>query len=347
MDEKLQGDFIDISPNAGAAALAVIEGKPPAAATALQHAYYSVGTTRVTAEQEAILLAPVDPQDVQIKSDGTVFVPWVHYARRLTKAFGPMGWTPMRLGRDRTDDGAVLVPVALVVEGRLVRDALGECKQQSKMSYASALEGALSDGITKCCKALEMFSELYDPNWSEWWKEEYAVLVHAMRYPSDKFGWYWRRKDRPRQFFKEEPPQRREPARAADPRRDDEKESRLVTRPKVAPESQPAPVQQETPGPAAPPPVSVESAPSPAPSPQAEERPEPAAQPVAPPAITGIAQFYALDAARVIPTLEALMRRKGYNQGKLRRPLKEWTADHHAQFCERLLALPDVPSGEF
>lgn len=43
------------------------------------------------------------------------------------------------------------------------------------MTYAGALEGARTDCISRCCKDLGMGAEMWDPQWREAWKREYAT----------------------------------------------------------------------------------------------------------------------------------------------------------------------------
>jgi hypothetical protein len=57
---------------------------------------------------------------------------------------------------------------ALICHGRFVSEAVGEAAYRANnpnSSYATALEGAKSDAIGRCCKDLSMFSELWDKAW--------------------------------------------------------------------------------------------------------------------------------------------------------------------------------------
>lgn len=159
----------------------------PASSQVLVKAYETSGTVAVTSEQAQILLAPTDPDDVEIHPlTGAIYVPWMRYVRRLNAAFGPMGWASIRVGNAQIEEGVskngkpyidVEIRVALVVNGRLVRDAVGECRQsqESRMSVPSCLEGAVSSGIKRCCKSLGMFDDLLDKRWAENWIAKYAI----------------------------------------------------------------------------------------------------------------------------------------------------------------------------
>jgi hypothetical protein len=153
----------------------------PSSALVLAEAYKAAGTMRLTEEQEAILLAPVDPEnDVELHLIDGPYIPWIKYTQRLNKAFGLMGWARLRMGEPDFDPESMTaaVRVALKIEGRVVRDAVGECKQGSKkMTRFDCLEGAMKNGLKRCCSDLGMFAELQDRRWRERWLTTYAHRV--------------------------------------------------------------------------------------------------------------------------------------------------------------------------
>jgi hypothetical protein len=53
---------------------------------------------------------------------------------------------------------------------QFVDEAVGECGIQSA---GNGPEGAKSDCLTKCCKRLNIFMELFDPGWRRWWEGNY------------------------------------------------------------------------------------------------------------------------------------------------------------------------------
>src|SRR3989304_9544591 len=46
------------------------------------------GTIETTEEQRKILFAPVKDEDVEIRPDGMVYLPWMEYVTRLQRTFG-------------------------------------------------------------------------------------------------------------------------------------------------------------------------------------------------------------------------------------------------------------------
>jgi hypothetical protein len=123
-----------------------------------------------------VLAEPPAPEAVEIKPDGIVYVPGVFYRRQLTRAFGAGGWAIVPRAPARVMGDLVVYPGALYCLGRFVAEAVGECtyRQNSNMSYASCVEGAKTDALSRCCKDLGMATELWDAAWRDRWKDEYA-----------------------------------------------------------------------------------------------------------------------------------------------------------------------------
>jgi len=67
-----------------------------------------------------ILLAPIDPHIIEVKPDGIIYLPEIHYRRILNRAFGPGAWGLAPRGETIVTDKAVTREYALVAHGRLV-----------------------------------------------------------------------------------------------------------------------------------------------------------------------------------------------------------------------------------
>jgi hypothetical protein len=104
------------------------------------------------------------------------FVPWIHYQTVLLSAFGPGGYRLVPRGVPRTEGSSVTWTGALFVRApgsskfQFIKEAKGECNASIG---ASAAEGAQSDCLVKCCKALGIFMELFDPRWRRAWEAKY------------------------------------------------------------------------------------------------------------------------------------------------------------------------------
>jgi hypothetical protein len=125
-------------------------------------------------EAAAVLAASVPEGEVEVKPNGIVYLPGVAYRRILTRAFGAGAWALLPRGPARTMGDLVVYHGALVVLGRFVSEAVGECETRQGMSYASSLEGARTDCLTRCCKDLGVATELWDPAWRDGWLKKYT-----------------------------------------------------------------------------------------------------------------------------------------------------------------------------
>jgi hypothetical protein len=117
-------------PSPAAAAQAAPE---PAAAAAADHptpsapsdgpvdwsrSFHGLSSTAFDGTARAILLAPVDPADVEIKPDGIVYLPEIKYRRILNRAFGPGAWGLAPRGELEVSARTVSREYGLVVQGR-------------------------------------------------------------------------------------------------------------------------------------------------------------------------------------------------------------------------------------
>ena len=68
-----------------------------------------------------VLLAPISPDDIEIKPDGIIYLPEIKYRRILNQAFGPGGWGLAPRGETIVTQKAVTREYALVALGRFVK----------------------------------------------------------------------------------------------------------------------------------------------------------------------------------------------------------------------------------
>lgn len=69
-------------------------------------------------EAADILLAPTDPEEVEIKPDGILYLPEIKYRRILNRAFGPGGWGLVPRSESIVTPKTVTREYALVCNGR-------------------------------------------------------------------------------------------------------------------------------------------------------------------------------------------------------------------------------------
>jgi len=173
------------------AARAQVAQQPAAAVPQYATGFEGAAAAPFPAEAAAVLAAPVDEREVEIRSDGIVYLPGVAYRRILTRAFGAGAWALLPRGPSRERDGLVIYHGALFVLGRFVSEAVGECQTRGGMSYASSLEGARTDALTRCCKDLGVATELWDPAWREQWLAKYAVKEWRDGKNGERGKWHW------------------------------------------------------------------------------------------------------------------------------------------------------------
>ena len=173
-------------------------------------------------EAQQVLMAPVQPVEVEIRPDGIVYLPQVFYRRRLTRALGAGAWALKPEARPHIDQEAAKVYYhgSLWVFGRFVSEAIGEHQYRPNnpnSSYASAIEASKSDCLVRCCKDLSLGSEVWDPEWIHHWRKTFAIQVRVFNRYKNRDEWQWRRKDRPplEGEYRQSPPSARPAPQAA------------------------------------------------------------------------------------------------------------------------------------
>ncbi|CAK7206575.1 hypothetical protein SEUCBS139899_009371 [Sporothrix eucalyptigena] len=160
--------------------------------------FHGLSTTRFPAEVAEVLMTPIDPQDIEIKPDGILYLPEIKYRRILNTAFGPGGWGLAPRGELAVGEKIVSREFALVVQGRYVAQARGECGYfGGEDGVATAGEGSKSNALMRCCKDLGVASELWDPRFIRQFKQEHCREVWVEHVVTKKKRQIWLRKDCP------------------------------------------------------------------------------------------------------------------------------------------------------
>jgi hypothetical protein len=164
--------------------------------------YHGIASGSFSDDAKKVLAEDVIKADVQIRPDGIIYLPGVQFRNRLNNAFGPGAWAIYPL-RQFMDALRIYYEGALIVNGRYIAQSVGECEfhANNKMqSYASAIEAAKTDCITRCCKDLGIAEELWDPNFIRAWKEDFAEMVEVHHKRDPETCWIWKRKDQRLQY---------------------------------------------------------------------------------------------------------------------------------------------------
>jgi hypothetical protein len=137
----------------------------------------TVGTIKLTKEEEDILFAPVDETLVEIRSDGLIYLSWMQYVTRVRKALG-ISWGLIPQTLPRMKDGLMVRQFWFLIRGALVTEVIGEQQiSSSTMTWAEAAEGCRSNALMRACKALGITLELWDPAFIRSWKSKYATQI--------------------------------------------------------------------------------------------------------------------------------------------------------------------------
>jgi len=135
------------------------------------------GSIEFTEEQREILFSAIKDEDVEIRPDGQVYLPWVFYVQKLKEAFkgksSLMPATPM----PAFQNNLMLWGFYLVIDGKPYAYAVGQQEYHANnptMTYGDAIEGAKSNALMRLCKDIGIGLELWKPEFIKGWKAKYA-----------------------------------------------------------------------------------------------------------------------------------------------------------------------------
>ncbi|KAI0846421.1 mitochondrial genome maintenance MGM101 [Daldinia vernicosa] len=157
--------------------------------------YHGLGTSAFSPETAAVLQARLNPEDIEVKPDGIIYLPEIKYRRILNTAFGPGGWGLAPRGQLMVHEKLVTRDYALVVHGRFVAQARGEMSYFTEEGVSTAAEGCKSNALMRCCKDLGIASELWDPRFIRKFMKEHAMQIWVEHATTKKRKQIWLRKD--------------------------------------------------------------------------------------------------------------------------------------------------------
>jgi len=157
--------------------------------------FHGLSSEPFSKEASDVLLAPLDPMDIEIKPDGMIYLPEIKYRRILNKAFGPGGWGLAPRGETNIGNKIVSREYGLVCLGRLVSVARGEQEYFETSGIATATEGCKSNALMRCCKDLGIASELWDPQFIKKFKKQHCTEAWGEHVVTRKKRKLWKRKD--------------------------------------------------------------------------------------------------------------------------------------------------------
>ena len=180
--------------------------------------FHGLSTEAFSPEAAKALLAPIEPDDIEVKPDGIIYLPEIKYRRILNEAFGPGGWGLAPRGETIVTAKAVTREYALVVLGRYICNAIsnfvteylsftdnllfrlvsiarGEQDYFSPEGIPTAVEGCKSTALRRCCKDLGIASELWDPKYIRKFMAQHVKEVFVEHQVTKKRKKMYLRKD--------------------------------------------------------------------------------------------------------------------------------------------------------
>lgn len=126
--------------------------------------YSGIADHDISAEQCEILTQPIDPNDIEIKNENLLYLPEIKYRRILSSAFGPGKWALVpRSDHFLVGTKTIARTYALIVNSKFISEATGEQTFFKESDMVTAFEGCRSNALMRCCKDLNIASELWDP----------------------------------------------------------------------------------------------------------------------------------------------------------------------------------------
>jgi len=80
--------------------------------------YHGLAAQPFSKEIVDVLMAPIAPEDVEVKPDGIIYLPEIKYRRIMHRAFGPGGWGLVPKGPVVVKEKVVTREYVLIVHGR-------------------------------------------------------------------------------------------------------------------------------------------------------------------------------------------------------------------------------------
>ncbi|KAI8374748.1 mitochondrial genome maintenance MGM101-domain-containing protein [Radiomyces spectabilis] len=157
--------------------------------------FHGLSTQPFSKDIADVLMQPVNPEDIEIKPDGLIYLPEIKYRRILNRAFGPGGWGLAPRSEHSISPKNISREYALVCHGRFISQARGEQDFFDVSGLPTASEGCKSNALMRCCKDLGVASELWDPVFIRKFKRKYCVEVWAEHVTTKRKKKLWRKKD--------------------------------------------------------------------------------------------------------------------------------------------------------
>lgn len=109
----------------------------------------------------------------------------------MVKAFHPAVPSIIPIDNPRFQGQEIIVGVVMAIQGKFIGKAWGSHRlegQNDRMAVGDRIESAISDAISKIGKRLDMGEQLWDDQFRDWWKSQYAESYQS------RGRTYWKRR---------------------------------------------------------------------------------------------------------------------------------------------------------
>lgn len=155
--------------------------------------YSNTGKLNLTAKEKKALIKIFPDEQIEIRPDGYIYLPQVHYRIRLNEVIGPGDWGLVIKG-SYIDGNKLFVVGLMVIRNCYVSESTGEAASTyENQSKATVWESAKSDCMTRCCKDLGIGSQVYDPTYIKYWQKQFATVVWCYFEKEKKSKRLWRK----------------------------------------------------------------------------------------------------------------------------------------------------------
>ncbi len=138
-------------------------------------AFSGTSISPFSSEIIAALSEPVDEELIEIKPDGSCYLPEVQYRRILNKAFGIGGWSLIPRSPHSIQGNVLSREYALFALGKYISQARGHTTMTgSFQNPALCTEAVRSNALMRCCKDLGVAASLWDNQLMSQWKNRFA-----------------------------------------------------------------------------------------------------------------------------------------------------------------------------
>lgn len=163
--------------------------------------YKGASMLRLTPEEQKDLMHPADAEDYEIRPDGFIYLPAALVRKKLNDVIGIGQWAIIGQGTRKEDSeksARVFYDGILMIRGNYISRSTGESVYSftnQNQSWASAVEAAKTDCLTRCAKDIGIATEGREPRFIRDWQKTFAVRVFCKDDYTGKIKVFWRRKD--------------------------------------------------------------------------------------------------------------------------------------------------------